>query len=354
MSSEDSNNSLEQFSDTVDDISDAVDNDLLKAILKVGKTLYNKYQANQEYQQLWQSVGNFLEQGEYEKALYLLAQLIQRFPDDKARSLYLSACCYFKLSRRDEALQACESAIQSCSDKELLQNIHDLKAKIKASHPLERLKKWYQGWGQDQANQEYQKLRQPAFNFFDQGDYEKALPLFQQLTQKFPGDKARSLYLSAWCYFKLNRRDEALQACESAIQSCSDEKLIKEISILKAKIKFGFGFWIQWLVITVVVGIISLFGTAGFLGEQYNNSTAEFLEFLSMGISIGLAQWFLTRLRIRVGILSLIVNIVAILVIFTISGILFGVNVWLGLLSLIGCMVVFTTLSIVYLTQSVT
>ncbi|MDX2239683.1 MAG: hypothetical protein NW224_03265 [Leptolyngbyaceae cyanobacterium bins.302] len=128
--------------------------------------------------------------------------------------------------------------------------------------------------------------------------------------------------------------------------SSPNEELLQDIFALKAKIKFGLGFWIQWFIATVVVGTISLFGTVGFLGEQYESSTAGFLGVLSMGISIGLAQWLLTRLRVRVGIWFLIGNVAAILVIFTISAILLAVNVWLGLLSLLGCMVIFTTLSI--------
>jgi tetratricopeptide (TPR) repeat protein len=205
---------------------------------------------------------------------------------------------------------------------------------------------WYQRWAQEQTTREHQQLWQSVANFLNQGDYEKALPLLQQLTQKFSYDKARSLYLSAWCYFKLHRRDEALQACESAIQSSPSEELLQDIFALKAKIKFGLGFWIQWLIVTVGVGAISLFGTVGFLGEQYESSTAGLLGVLSMGISIGLAQWLLTRLRVRVGIWSLIINVTSILVILTISAILLTVNVWLSLLSLLGCMVIFTTLSI--------
>ena len=70
-----------------------------------------------------------------------------------------------------------------------------------------------------------------------------------------------------------------------------------------------------------------------------------------MGISIGLVQWLLTRVRVRVGIESLLANVVGVLVILTISTILLSVNVWLGLLSFLGCMIVSTALSIGHLVK---
>jgi hypothetical protein len=204
----------------------------------------------------------------------------------------------------------------------------------------------YQVWKQEQANLERQQLWQSVSNFLNQGNYENALPLLQQLTQKAPDEKARSLYLSAWCYFKLRRSDEALQSCEAAIQASPNEELLQDIYTLKAKIKFGLSFWIQWLLATVVVGAISLFGTIGVLGEQYESGTAGLWGMLSMGISIGLIQWLLTRTRVRVSVESLLANVVGVLVILIISAILLSVNIWLGLLSFLGCMIVFTALSI--------
>lgn len=170
----------------------------------------------------------------------------------------------------------------------------------------------YQVWKQEQVNLERQKLWQSVSNFLNQSNYEKALPLLQRLTQTAPDEKARSLYLSAWCYFKLRRSDEALQTCEAAIQASPNEELLQNIYTLKAKIKFGLGFWIQWLLATVVVGAISLFGTLGFLGNQYESGTAGLWGMLSMGISIGLVQWLLTRVRVRVGIESLLANVVGV------------------------------------------
>lgn len=202
-----------------------------------------------------------------------------------------------------------------------------------------------------QEESQQRKLWQSVINLLKQEDYKKALTLLEEMAQKFPRNQAPSLYMSALCYFQLRNYGRALKACENALNASPNKKLLQDISALKAKIEsirsnFGFGFWLQWLVATVVVGAISFIGTIGLLGEQAASSSAGFLGVLSVGISIGLAQWMLVRMRISTGIGSLLINIVITLVLLMLSLMLLTVNVWLGLLAFVGCNMISTKWSI--------
>ena len=86
---------------------------------------------------------------------------------------------------------------------ELLKAAYDIYSTVKPAYDQ------YQVLRQEQADLKRQQLWQSVSNFLNQGNYEKALPVLQQLTQKAPDEKARSLYLSAWSYFKLRRPDQA-------------------------------------------------------------------------------------------------------------------------------------------------
>ena len=227
---------------------------------------------------------------------------------------------------------------------ELLEFIPDLIDVGKTVHG------WYQDWAQEQENQNKQ-LRQSVVDLLDKKEHEKALPVLQQLIQKAPQDKAQFLYLSAWCYYKLRRRDEALQACETAIQISTNEKLTQDIYALKAKIKFGFGFWIQWLIATVVVGAVGFFGVVISFGNQSDSNTSVLVGLLTIGASVGFVQWLLVRVRTTTGILSLILNVVVVLVSLTLATMALSVSNWLGLLVLLGCTAIFTTLAIGRLTM---
>lgn len=211
-----------------------------------------------------------------------------------------------------------------------------------------KVKVKYQEW---KEKAEYEKLWKSVFTLREQKDYEQAISLLEQIAQKFPSSKAVSLYVSALCYVDLHNYNKALRACKDALHFTSDTKFIQEISDLKTKIEsirsnFGFGFWLQWLVATVIVGAISFIGTIGLLGEQTASSSAGFLGFLSVGISISLAQWLLVRMRISTGIGSLLINIVITLVLLILSLMLLTVNVWLGLLAFVGCNMISTKWSI--------
>jgi hypothetical protein len=110
------------------------------------------------------------------------------------------------------------------------------------------------------------------------------------------------------------------------------------------KADFGFGFWLQWLVATVIVGAISLFGTIRIFGTD--SSTSGIVGVLSISISIGFVQWWLIRLRTDVGILSLIVSMIIVLVSLILSMMLSTVNAWLSLSAFFGCTILFTNFSI--------
>lgn len=202
-----------------------------------------------------------------------------------------------------------------------------------------------------QEESQQRKLWQSVINLLKQEDYKKTLILLEEITQKFPRNQAPSLYMSALCYFQLRKYGRALQACEKALNASPNKKLLQDISALKVEIEairsnFGFGFWLQWLIATVIVGAVSFVGTIGLLGEQAASSSVVFLGILSVGISISLAQWLLMRMRISTGVGSLLINIVITLVLLILSLMLLTVNVWLGLLAFIGCNMISTKWSI--------
>lgn len=175
------------------------------------------------------------------------------------------------------------------------------------------------------------------------------MSLLRQLAQRFPYNKALSFYVSALCHFELHSYSQALIVCKVALEASPNEELLQKIYNLKAEIEsvqasFGFGFWIQWLITTIAVGAITLFGAIDFLGVD--SSTSGLLGGLSMGITIGFVQWLLIRLRTNAGILSLLVNMVIVLVILTLSMMLSTINIWLGLLTFLGCNMISTTWSI--------
>jgi hypothetical protein len=95
--------------------------------------------------------------------------------------------------------------------------------------------------------------------------------------------------------------------------------LIKQIYTLRTKTIFGRGFWIQWLAITIIVGLGGLFSAEALLGDQSSNSASGVMSFLYIGIAIGLAQWFLRRSRAATNIWSLMGNIFIVLISFVIA-----------------------------------
>lgn len=215
---------------------------------------------------------------------------------------------------------------------------------------VDKAKTTYQDWAQQRKEEaERQQLWESVFNLIGQKDYEQALSLLGQLAQKFPYNQALSFYVSALCYFELRSYGQALSACKAALEASPNEELLQKIYTLKSEIEsvkvgFGFGFWLQWLVATVIVGAISLFGTIGIFGVD--SSTSVIVGVLSISISIGFVQWLLIRLRRNVGIWSLVVSMIIVLVSFTLSMMLLTMNVWLSLLAFFGCTMIFTTFSI--------
>jgi tetratricopeptide (TPR) repeat protein len=190
------------------------------------------------------------------------------------------------------------------------------------------------------------QLCQSVDDSINQKDYEQALPILKQLIQKVPQQKAYCFYEIARCLFKLKRYDEALQNCEFAIQSYPDEELLQDIYTLKTRIKFGTGFWIQWFVMTVFVGIISLFGTFGMIGNRVDQGASALWSMLAAATLVGFTQWLLVRMRTTVSIRYLIANIVAVLSSLAIAVMALSVNPWLGVSVFFGCTIIFMLFSV--------
>jgi Tetratricopeptide repeat len=208
---------------------------------------------------------------------------------------------------------------------------------------------------QDWTEQEYEKLVKSAETAYAQQDYEKALSISTKLAHKSSKEKgkARFLYFSARCLVNLKRYENALQSCESAIQSSPDDELLQAIYALKARIQFGAKFWIQWLAATIIAGLLGLIGTAWLSGSQLDNASTGVVGVLSAGVLIGFAQWLLVRLRTHVGIAYLITSIAVVLVSSLIALMTFSVSPWLGLVAFMGGSIIFMTLSIGRLSKQV-
>lgn len=215
---------------------------------------------------------------------------------------------------------------------------------------VDKVKNTYQDWSQQRKEEtECQQLWESVFNLIGQQDYEQALSLLGQLAQKFPYNKALAFYISALCYFELHNYSQALSACKAALEASPNEDLLQKISALKAAIEsvkanFGFGFWLQWLVATVIIGAISLFGTIGFLGTE--SSASGIVGVLSISVSVGFVQWLLIRLRTDVDIWSLIISMIIVLISLILFIMLSTVNIWLGFSAFFGCTILFTNFSI--------
>ena len=247
---------------------------------------------------------------------------------------------------------------------EALTTMLDAIAKAKTAYDVadqcgivDKVKDTHRDWSQKkkaeaEAEAERQRLWKLVFSLVEQKHLNQALALLNELSVKFPHNKALCCYVSASCYIDLHNYNKALSECDAALEASPDKDLLQKINILNAqietelaKVNFSFSFWIQWLLATAIFGAISLLGVIGFVGEQVDSSTAGLFGILSAGISIGLAQWFLTRLRSNVGLGSLIINISIVLASLILAMMLSTTNVWLGLLSFFGCNILFTKFS---------
>jgi tetratricopeptide (TPR) repeat protein len=189
------------------------------------------------------------------------------------------------------------------------------------------------------------QLRKSVDKLMRQKAYEEALLVLKQLIQKDPQQQEIYLYNSARCLSKLKRYDEALQNCEKVIQLSSDKKLLQKCYALKTQIKLGTGFWIQWLLTTVVLGIIGLFGTFAMIGDQMDQGSSFLWSVLATSVLTGFIQWLLIRIKTPVNIGYLVANIGSVLISFAASVMALIVNPWLGLLVFLGATVIFTVFS---------
>lgn len=169
----------------------------------------------------------------YDEALKCFNKILDKVPDD-AGTLYNIACTYSLMNKKEKAIQYLSKAVEAgYTDVNWIKNDRDLdniRQEKEYQEIIERVKETEHAGCQHEGEhqmtpemQELAKLYQEGVQYYQSGQYQKAVKCFNQVLEKEP-KAVPVLYNAACTYSLMGEKDKAIDYLAKAVENGFNDK----------------------------------------------------------------------------------------------------------------------------------